>query len=355
MLRKGILAFLVAASILTMMVPATVAQTWTVSGSSSCFNYGQVSQCSGSGTIQQIISQPSQFEQQYATGYAAGQAIGGLFQSIATAWTEHRARVNAERADARHQLQTYSDAAVALMRDDIEIQTATLRLYEDLRQLNPQQSSTYDEGATISRKFIDLDEQGIEQTPKNTAIIGKAKDLKFLRENAEVHKKMYITVYGNVTRSYVWEQLLIASKMALTRSDGSRQLSVRTVSSENAKPTIEEAADHGDRAAQAALAQMYLSGRGKPQNYALAVKWLSAAAEQGDGDSQLALGDLYEKGRGVPQDFVTAHVWYNLAAAVGIPRADSYRDSIAGHMTPQQVAEAQKLAATWKPKSKTTQ
>lgn len=356
MVRTRILIFVLGSSIVVAMIPTTVAQTWTVSGSSLCFNYGQMSQCSGSGTIQQIVSQPLQFEQQYAAGYAAGQAVGGLFQSIAESWAQHRARVNAERADVRSQLQTYTDATVALMRDDIQINTETLRLYQDLRQLNPAQSSIYDEGAAISRKILEVEEQAIDQTPKNVAIIKKAKDLKFLRENAEVHKKLYTLAYDSVTRNYVWEQLLIATKMTMTaKSESIEGQGLLVVRPENAEQTIEEAASRGNKSAQAALAQMYLSGRGKPQNYALAAEWLSAAADQGDGDSQLALGDLYEKGRGVAQNFVTAHMWYNLAAAVGVARADSYRDSIASRMTPQQIAEAQKLAAAWKPKSEKTQ
>jgi hypothetical protein len=237
MLNRGILGFLVAASIVTAIVPAAVAQTWTVSGSSLCFNYGQVSQCSTSASIQQVVSQPSQFEQQYATGYAAGQAIGGLSQSIAKAWAEHRARVNEERTDARSQLQTYSDAAVALMREDLEIQTATLSLYDELRQINPAQASTYDEGAAISRELFEREKQAVEQTPKNIAIIAKAKNLKFLRENAEMQKKLYNTVYGIVTRSYVWEQLLIASKTGMGSTDFVGSPGLRTAALNNSVPS----------------------------------------------------------------------------------------------------------------------
>src|SRR5262249_29497329 len=140
MLRTRFLRGFVLAAIVIATVPAG-AQTWTVSGSSLCFNYGQMSQCSTSASIQQVTSQPSQFQQQFAAGYAAGQAIGDLTQSIAAAWAEHRARVNAERADARTQLQQYSDAAVALMREDSEIQSDTLLLYEYLRKFDPESAT----------------------------------------------------------------------------------------------------------------------------------------------------------------------------------------------------------------------
>ncbi len=47
----------------------------------------------------------------------------------------------------------------------------------------------------------------------------------------------------------------------------------------------------------------------------------------------------------VPKDFVLAHIWFNLAAK------QELRDDVAKCMTPQQIAEAQKLAAAWKPKT----
>ena len=55
------------------------------------------------------------------------------------------------------------------------------------------------------------------------------------------------------------------------------------------------------------------------------------------------LGKMYEEGRGVPQDYERAHMWFNLAALSGeYGIVDRHR--IAQKMTPQQIAEAQKLA-----------
>ena len=59
---------------------------------------------------------------------------------------------------------------------------------------------------------------------------------------------------------------------------------------------------------------------------------------------------MYAKGLGVPQDHVLAHKWLNLAAAQ--KPSLSYgkeRDQLARNMTPDQIAEAQKLAREWKP------
>jgi len=115
------------------------------------------------------------------------------------------------------------------------------------------------------------------------------------------------------------------------------------------------AADQGYVRAQHNLGAKYEGGYGVLQNYAEAMKWFRLAADQGDFWSQLELAFLYEKGNGVPQNYVLAHMWYNLANTVGDPEywaasAARDRDKVAAKMTPAQIAEAQRLAAEWKPK-----
>ena len=111
-------------------------------------------------------------------------------------------------------------------------------------------------------------------------------------------------------------------------------------------------ADQGDAKAQTHLGRMYNSGQGVPQDYAAAVKWFRKAADQGYAYAQFSLGVQYEGGYGVPQDYVQAHMWYNLVAAKGNQIARKNRDLLAEKMTPDQIAEAQKLAREWKPKGK---
>jgi len=116
-------------------------------------------------------------------------------------------------------------------------------------------------------------------------------------------------------------------------------------------------ADHGVAEAARALGFMYYNGQGVPQDYAEAVKWYRLAADQGFTEAQHDLGVMYLNGQGVPQNYVLAHMWFNLAASQ-IPaskKADrdiavNDRDSVASKMTPEQIAEAQKLARDWKPK-----
>ena len=85
------------------------------------------------------------------------------------------------------------------------------------------------------------------------------------------------------------------------------------------------------------------------QDYALALSELEPLARTGDARAQLLLGRMYTAGQGTLQDFVRAHMWFNLAASAGAPEAAAAREAIAQRMTPDQIAEAQRLAAAWRP------
>ncbi len=95
---------------------------------------------------------------------------------------------------------------------------------------------------------------------------------------------------------------------------------------------------------------LYRHGRSTARDDADAVKWYRQAAEQGIADAQYNLGRLFATGEGVAQDYVQAHIWYSLAARQGHQKATQLRDIVAGRMTPEQLAEAQKLAREWRPK-----
>jgi hypothetical protein len=111
-------------------------------------------------------------------------------------------------------------------------------------------------------------------------------------------------------------------------------------------------AQHGNGDAMFLIGLMYANGHGVRQNYAEAARWYRQAADQGDALSQALIGGKYDVGQGVPQDYVMAHMWFNLSAAQGVQLAIYERDFMAEHhMTPAQIAEAQRLAREWKPKS----
>jgi TPR repeat protein len=117
----------------------------------------------------------------------------------------------------------------------------------------------------------------------------------------------------------------------------------------------QRAAERGSRNAAFMLGYMHSKGEGVPQDFGAALKWYRYAAERGDAAAQTNLGLMYFRGDGTTQDFVEAHTWANLGAANMPPDADrkravDARDAIAERMTPQQIAEAQRLAREFRPK-----
>jgi len=114
-------------------------------------------------------------------------------------------------------------------------------------------------------------------------------------------------------------------------------------------------AEQGDAQAQNSLGVRYNNGEGVPQDYAEAIKWYRLAAEQGYAHAQYNLGIMYYDGEGVPQDYLQAHMWVNLAASKSQgEKNEKYakaRKLIAEEMTSAQIAEAQRLAREWKPKT----
>jgi TPR repeat protein len=115
------------------------------------------------------------------------------------------------------------------------------------------------------------------------------------------------------------------------------------------------AAEQGHESAQFSLGFMYFMGEAIPLDYKEAFRWYLAAAEQGNSSAQRSLGAMYRAGRSVPQDYIQAHMWYNLAASsggdAGRKMAAKSRDSTAKTMTSEQIAEAQRLAREWRPKT----
>jgi uncharacterized protein len=97
---------------------------------------------------------------------------------------------------------------------------------------------------------------------------------------------------------------------------------------------------------------MFMSGIVVPHDDDQAAMWFRKAAEQGDAVAQHDLGAAYEYGRGVPKDFVLAYMWESLASTsefnVALP-ARSARDGLAKQMTPDQIADAQRMAREWRP------
>ena len=106
-----------------------------------------------------------------------------------------------------------------------------------------------------------------------------------------------------------------------------------------------KAAEQEEASAQFRLGVMYTTGKGVQQNMKKGIYWYKKAAEQGYAKAQSFLGLSYAAGKGVPENYKLAYVWSSLAAAQGDEPAVKIRDSLAGDFSPQQLAEAQDLAA----------
>ena len=122
-----------------------------------------------------------------------------------------------------------------------------------------------------------------------------------------------------------------------------------------------DAADAGDAEAQYRLATLLYGpearARDIPQDREAAIELFRSAAAKGNAKAMYALGTIYqgkisrEELTGV--DYVMAHMWYNLAAARLAPGAErdqavKDRDFLAQYrLTPEQLAEAQRLAREW--------
>jgi TPR repeat protein len=117
-----------------------------------------------------------------------------------------------------------------------------------------------------------------------------------------------------------------------------------------------KSAEQGNPFAEYDLATMYGEGLGVAQSYPDALGWYRRAADQGDPRALYNLGVMYEKGQGTAADSAKAYMWYTLAAfrfervdAQARARALVSRERVAGAMTPDQVAAAEKMAREWRP------
>jgi len=113
-----------------------------------------------------------------------------------------------------------------------------------------------------------------------------------------------------------------------------------------------KAAAQGLAKAQFSLGTLYFNGEGGPKDYQEALRWFHRASDQGEALAQTKIAIMYDDGEGVPKDKVQAYKWFSLAAMNGDKPAPMLRSLLAKEMTPEQIAEAEKLAKEWKPKGK---
>jgi TPR repeat protein len=105
------------------------------------------------------------------------------------------------------------------------------------------------------------------------------------------------------------------------------------------------------------IGRLYWAGQGVPADPVEAVKWFQRGADTGLVQAQINLAAAYAAGKGAPADPAKALFWYDLALARTTGPTDAplhaavqkVRDLLANTQPPTTVAEADRLAKTWRP------
>jgi TPR repeat protein len=109
------------------------------------------------------------------------------------------------------------------------------------------------------------------------------------------------------------------------------------------------AAEHGNGVAQYNLGEYYLGEN--HLNPAEALKWLQSAAEQNIVGSRTELAKRYASGELIKQDYPRAYMWTHLQTdpdQYGLYES-TYRE-FSQKMTPEEIAEGERLVAEWRAK-----
>jgi TPR repeat protein len=112
---------------------------------------------------------------------------------------------------------------------------------------------------------------------------------------------------------------------------------------------LRKAAEQNVAESQLSLGGCYFEGDGVAKDEVEAVRWLHKAAEQNHAQAQYKLGRCYDEGKCVEKNYVEAYKWFTLALNQDVTDAEQCLGSIKSLMTPEQIAEAQRLVCEFKP------
>ena len=98
------------------------------------------------------------------------------------------------------------------------------------------------------------------------------------------------------------------------------------------------------------LGMIYHNALEVDRDPAMAAAWWAKAAARGDADGQAMLGAAHLLGAGAPRDGVAALAWLLRARTGGSPLAESFLKAAHRALSSEQIAAAQRQAATPLPK-----
>jgi len=154
-----------------------------------------------------------------------------------------------------------------------------------------------------------------------------------------------------------WRDALAACQTYLKAVPDSRDARYFTLASqfnlqqyEPALAGFEALAAQGHAPSMVYLATAYANGKGRQQDFDVALSWLRKAWKTGDARSAEYLGEMYRLGWGVAQDFATARFYFELADELGyIPAKRSlawfYIDGAGVPINPKRGFELLSIAA----------
>ena len=100
----------------------------------------------------------------------------------------------------------------------------------------------------------------------------------------------------------------------------------------------------GDASSMIEAADYYREGLGVEKDFTMMAAWYMLAAEKDDETGKLLLAKCYELGVGAPKDYVQALAWYKRSRG-----SQDKAASLAEQMTPDQIAETDRIVSEWKP------
>jgi len=106
------------------------------------------------------------------------------------------------------------------------------------------------------------------------------------------------------------------------------------------------AAVQGELLAQYFIGWAYQTGSGVDQDYAEAMRWYLESARQGNQAASFAIGIMYNNGNGVEKDLVLGMAWMIQSEALNQPVNKSISELITKQLTPEQIAEANRISKT---------
>ena len=195
-----------------------------------------------------------------------------------------------------------------------------------------------------------------------TAVSGDTTTLAGLRSKAEAgdpvaqnNLALYLSKQPNPGFSEIVKWLSLAAKKGYAPAQSA--LAYQYAVGKGVELNLETAIDWYRRAAEQdhpealyRLAGMYVQGKGVAADPQAGLKWGRRAAECGHAKAQFALGMDYYEGKLLKQDFVEAHKWVGLAKRSGYSEANPLLREIELFMTPEQIAQAERLVREFKPR-----